>query len=208
MIWSPDLKQSIRYWDAFDDENYYFSRSRPTWFTTSIVDTEGATKGPAPIDYLFDNIILKRQDSFWAQRDSYPALRDCIGERYQSGKCQAGDDDRNVRTTVTYQMSDRPPYRVELIRNLRESLKNINATCINIQRMITWRYFPRYSSFDMEHGILWRILEMQGTHGMWYIGSSVSFESVKSVIDYNALILKNFDVPKSYKYYHIHSPNS
>ena len=43
----------------------------------------------------------------------------------------------------------------------------------------------------MESGILWRILELQGRYGMWYAGSSVRFESVKSVVEYNKILVSN-----------------
>ena len=62
--------------------------------------------------------------------------------------------------------------------------------------MKTWRYFLHYSAAHMEQGYLWRILEMQGKYGMWYIGSSVSFESVKSVVEYNKLLVRNMIMPK------------
>ena len=58
---------------------------------------------------------------------------------------------------------------------------------INIQKV--WRYFPHYSVKELTAGVLWDILEMQGKHKMWYIGSSVSFESLKSVVEYNKLLL-------------------
>lgn len=47
----------------------------------------------------------------------------------------------------------------------------------------------------MTKGYLWRILEMQGKYSMWYIGSSVCFESVKSVIEYNELLVRNMQRP-------------
>ena len=43
----------------------------------------------------------------------------------------------------------------------------------------------------MESGKLWRILEMQGKYGMLYAGSSVIFESAKSVTEYNEILVEN-----------------
>lgn len=43
----------------------------------------------------------------------------------------------------------------------------------------------------MESGKLWRILEMQGKYGMLYAGSSLIFESAKSVTEYNEILVEN-----------------
>ena len=92
-------------------------------------------------------------------------------------------------------MSDNHPFYLELKSILFGSLTEIGARDIDIVAMKTWRYFPRYSQKDMEKGYIWRILEMQGKYGMWYIGSSVCFDSVKSVLEYNKLLLKNMELP-------------
>ena len=92
-------------------------------------------------------------------------------------------------------MSDSKPYYTELRHVLEETLGNMQATSVSVLHMKSWRYFPRFSNDDLAEGMLWRILEMQGKYGMWYIGSSVSFESVKSVIEYNKMLLKHFAVP-------------
>ena len=80
VIWCPEMKTSLPYWDKIDEEVYYFSRPKPTFYTTALIDTEGVTRGTSPIDYLFDNILQKRQHSLWAQRDSYAALNGYTGE--------------------------------------------------------------------------------------------------------------------------------
>jgi len=192
------MKTSLRYWmDARQEEKSYFRLTHPTWFTTALVDTLGVTKGPTSIDYWLDNINKRRQSSLWAQRDTYAAIRNFTGPDYQQGKLPSGNDGRPIRTTVAYQMTDYPPNRYFLPHKLEYYLRQIGASNIRIHKMKTWRYFPRYSADDLANGVLWRILEMQGKHGMWYIGSSVCFESIKSVLEYNELLLRNFNVPKN-----------
>ena len=63
---------------------------------------------------------------------------------------------------------------------------------LEVRRTITWPYFKRYSTTDIEKGVLWDIIDMQGKYGMWYLGSSVSFESVKSVMEYDRMLLRLF----------------
>ncbi|XP_057317655.1 uncharacterized protein LOC130662748 [Hydractinia symbiolongicarpus] len=198
LIWSPEMKTSMKYWSNKEiyDEQFYFSRTKPTYFTTALVDTEGTQRGLSAVDYWFDNIINSTRDSsLWALRDTYAALHGFEGENYTKGLFPSGNDGKPIRSTVTYQMSSREPYFYELQNILRNSLKKIGANRVDILYMKVWRYFPRFSPADMEKGYLWKVLEMQGKYGIWYIGSSVSFESVKSVIEYNKLLLKNMKIP-------------
>ncbi|XP_066913754.1 uncharacterized protein [Clytia hemisphaerica] len=198
LIWSPEMKTSLPLWDANVEERFYFSRSKPAFFTTALVDTDGELRAPSPIDYWFDNINKKRQHSLWALRDSYGALHGYSGAMYQSKLYPSGNDGKQTRSQVTYQMGDEAPVYTELRHTLLNAMKtDLQASSVNVLYMKTWRYFPRFSHQDLADGMLWRILEMQGNHGMWYIGSSVSFESVKSVVEYNKLLLKHFTVPTS-----------
>ena len=194
VIWSPEMKESLRYWNTYPAERELFSKTKPTWFTTSLVDTLNVTRGPRPIDYFIDNVNGKL-DTVWAQRDTYAAVRNFPADEYMAGMTPSGDDNSPVRTTIVYQMSDDCPSRIQLYRNLRRSLKSLGATYVNVLKMKTWRYFPRYSTDALSDGALWKILKLQGRYGMWYIGSSVCFESVKSVVEYNELILKNYRTP-------------
>jgi len=51
----------------------------------------------------------------------------------------------------------------------------------------------RWNPEEMTAGYLWDTFEIQGTKRTWYAGSSVSFESVRSVMAYNKLLLRQFD---------------
>lgn len=194
VIWSPDMKTSLKYWNKYPKEQFLFSNTKPTWFTTSLVDTLNVTRGPRPIDYFIDNINTKF-NTIWAQRDTYAAVRNFSIDEYKKQKTPSGNDNSPVRTTIVYQMSDKRPSRVQLYKDLRRSLKSLGGTYINVMQMKTWRYFPRYNNNALRNGVLWKILRLQGRYGMWYIGSSVCFESVKSVVEYNELILKNYRSP-------------
>ena len=43
----------------------------------------------------------------------------------------------------------------------------------------------------MQAGRLWEVFGVQGQRRTWYIGSSVSFEAVRSVMEYNNLLVRN-----------------
>jgi len=51
-------------------------------------------------------------------------------------------------------------------------------------------YFPRFTQKGIQNLLPWRIMEHQGRHRTFYIGSSVSFESIEDVIKYNLQVLK------------------
>ncbi|PAA67053.1 hypothetical protein BOX15_Mlig024262g1 [Macrostomum lignano] len=55
---------------------------------------------------------------------------------------------------------------------------------------ITFNYMPRYTIPEIADGVLWRILDqVQGFRRTWFTGHSVSFDSVKSVMKYNKMLL-------------------
>eukprot|EP00111_Clytia_hemisphaerica_P004410 TCONS_00012610-protein len=194
LIWSPEMKDSLHLWkETVDKEIDLFSKTMESYFTASVVDTRNMVRGQTPIDYWVDNVVKKRDHSVWAQRDSYGVINRHMGPGYQSGSLPTGDDGDEKRTTVVYQMSRNIPSESYLKKKLRKHFDTLNAQDLNIKQFKTWRYFPHYQPKDIEDGILWKILEIQGRFNMWYIGSSVSFESVKSVVEYNSLIVENME---------------
>ena len=136
------------------------------------------------------------QHSLWEQRNSFAVLNAHLGPDYRKNYLPNGNDTSDAKTTVVYQMGSVPPGSTyDLPAILREHFVRMRATRVAIRRMITWRYFKRYSPRDMEKGVLWRILDLQGVYSTWYIGSSVSFESVKSVMEYNRMLIRMFIDP-------------
>jgi hypothetical protein len=55
-----------------------------------------------------------------------------------------------------------------------------------------WYYFPHFPQAAIQAGAPWKLLELQGKHGMFFVGSSCCFESVLDVMAYNDLIFKRF----------------
>ena len=53
----------------------------------------------------------------------------------------------------------------------------------------------------MTSGRPWDVLGMQGREGIWYAGSSVSFESLSAVMEYNKLLLRQM-VPRRQLFEH------
>ena len=201
IIWSPEMKTSISRWrDNIPLERQLLTATNHVYFTTSIVDSENETRSLAPIDYWLDNIRRNIANSVWSQRDSYAAIRSHYkGILYQNNSLPNGNDGKSTRTNIVYQLSYKNTAKQHIKTILIKHFEKIGGTDIKVIKMKTWRYFPHYSPAHMEQGYLWRILEMQGKYGMWYIGASVSFESVKSVVEYNKLLLRKMIMPKQKK---------
>ena len=194
LIWSPEMEQSINLWNNSTPlEKKLFSNTKSTFFTSSIVNYFDRIRGLTPIDYWIDKMNNKVEHSVWAQRDTYSVLNGYTGPLYRNKTFPLGDDLKPTKTVITYQMADDPPNSEDLKKSLCKQFKTIGHQ-INIMAAITWRYFPRYSLEQIQQGVLWDILDMQGQYGMWYIGSSVSFESIKSVVQYNKFLLKNLEL--------------
>ena len=199
VVWTPVMKRSLKsFHPAYEEEKEIFNKMRPVYFSTSLVNSLGVIRGPTPIDYWFDNVMKKREHSVWAQRDSYASVKGYEGPDYQNKVYPSGNDGKPLRTTVVYQYGKSRPDKQELHEILTSHLKNISASKVSIQQTKIWTYFPRFNPSPIRNGILWDILELQGRYGMWYAGSSVIFESVKSVVEYNMLLVSMM-VPPSHK---------
>ena len=75
--------------------------------------------------------------------------------------------------------------------SLRDFYENgFGANNVEIMKQINWEYFYRWNPTEMAEGRIWQVFNMQGNKKTWYAGSSVGFESVRSVISYNNLLLK------------------
>ncbi len=121
----------------------------------------------------------KRDRKIWAARNSYESIN--------GRDAQAAED--AVRSYITYQSRAYRPSDAETRLNVVEHFKSRQAKSVAIVKHEIWKYFPHFPDEDIVNGVLWDILNMQGEKKMWYIGSSVSFESLKSVIEYNKLLV-------------------
>jgi len=53
-----------------------------------------------------------------------------------------------------------------------------------------WDYFPRFTSEAIRAGQPWSVIRNEGALKTWFIGSSVCFESVEAVLDFNHFIIE------------------
>jgi hypothetical protein len=60
-----------------------------------------------------------------------------------------------------------------------------------------WYYFPHFPQTAIQAGAPWKLLELQGKHGMFFAGSSCCFENVLDVMAYNDLLFKKFGLAEA-----------
>lgn len=197
LVWTPEIAKSLSLFDnKWKVEEDLLSRASVTFLTTTLFSARNQIKGLSPINYWVRHLNTTEDDFVWGQRDSLGIIRHHYGAKYRHYGYTTENDDKRIMTSVAYQMSYQEPNQKKLHAKLRHHFERINARNISIKHTMMWRFFPRYSPKDMENGILWKILNIQGKYATWYLGSSVSFESIKSVIDYNKLLIKYSKLPK------------
>ncbi|XP_069114854.1 uncharacterized protein [Argopecten irradians] len=191
LITSPFMKSMIDVISFEPEVSRMFKRATNSFFTVTLTDTDyGVNKGSKPRDSYFYNVAKDSYDvSVLSNRDTYGSLNFLIDENYTV----PNPGGQQVKTSVYYQFTNIKPKLKKVHQALKDHILNFEQSGnINLIKRITWPYFQRYSVSDMATGILWDIFDLQGKHGMWYIGSSVSVESAIGVVDYNNLLLKQF----------------
>ena len=196
LIWTPEMKESLPLWNNhFGKEAEYFNKTHVDYYTTALIETINETRSISPeTHYIRTNHTEFYDDRVIAQRDSYSTIYGFTGPLYQNGTYPISKDNSSFMTTVNYFMAKAKKSQSELRRKFMEHKQYLKANQTNILEIQQWRFFPRYSSKDIESGILWKILEIQGKYGMWYAGSSVCFETVKSVTEYNKILMSNMEI--------------
>lgn len=189
LIWTPSLFSNLHLIDASDKEKELFSGLNPAWFSTTLFDSTYGNRGEAPVDIWLSTVENKKEQAVWEQRDSYGTLNNYYGPTYQDGSLPGGPDGRYIRTGVAYQYGKVKPDESTLEEIFQQHFAGLNATEIEVIERKIWEYFPRFSPEKMASGVLWDIFDNQGSRRTWFAGSSVIIESVKSVLEYNKLLV-------------------
>jgi hypothetical protein len=189
LIWTPSLSSTLHLIDPSEKEKELFSGLTTTWCTTTLFDSTYGNRGDSPIDFWFSTIEKKRDHGVWEQRDSYGTVNTHHGPEYQNGSLPGGPDGQYIRTGVAYQYGREKPDESSLDEIFRQHFTNLDAAEVKVIQKDIWEYFPRFSPQKMASGALWDIFDNQGSRRTWFVGSSVILESVKSVLEYNKLLV-------------------
>ena len=197
VVWAIPAINSLWSFTGTDMTKEYelFSKMTHSYFSTSLVDEIGTKRSSAPEDWFYSNIVNKTSNIVWANRDSYSVLNNIHGPSYEQGLNETAGDGKEDRTMVFYQYSnsEEMPLTKDLMCKLRKHLVSMGVTSYSVVDQYKWLYFPRFTQQQTEEGNHWKMLDIQGKKKVWYIGSSVSFESVKSVVEYNLLLINRME---------------
>lgn len=158
-----------------------------------MVNVNNTPRSSSPINWYFEHIKSKKEAEVWASRDSYAVLKNYAGFSYYHGVTPTGNDEEKFRSSVFYQYGREEHTERFLQSKLSLELKEIGVKNCSVVEMVQWPYFNRFSQECIETGCHWRVLDLQGRNKIWFIGASVSFESVKSVSEYNMLLLSRME---------------
>lgn len=167
-----------------------FSSLKSVIYTANLVNMNNDVRN-GPYVKHFGSVTNKVEHGVVADVDIKEMLKPDIRSlrSQESYNCNNG----KTKTSAIYQLghlgqkySNEKDLNARLIKYYQEGF---NATNIEIINTISWQYFPRWSSEEANQRNHWKVFEMQGLKRMWYAGSSVSFESIKDVVEYNNLLL-------------------
>eukprot|EP01083_Nonionella_stella_P005295 15316_1 len=151
-----------------------------TWFECDVDEKDNALR-------FYPNNLLKKDGHLFKIRNSTQCLK-------KKGNETPKMKERN--TFIGYQMANDDPNHVDVAFEelLVQDLHDIGMDNVNILRQNVMRYCPLWSQKKINDGIPWLVKdELQGKYkNMYYIGSSVSFQSIESMLEYNIELQHKF----------------
>lgn len=168
-------------------------------FTTTLYESDIPKEVESAVE-IWPHILWKANGHMFAHRHSKTAVRPSSSPHRSCIPCKSV----NIKVTtnreraVAYQFADRDPTAYDNVKQQQILLKDLNSYAqesnINILHQNVWKYFPHFNQLEINNAYPWKIIEMQGSNRTWYIGSSVSFESVLDVTSYNLMLLEMFNI--------------
>ena len=180
LVWTPEMSGLLAVLDSPSPrEQNLLSGLTPEVYTANIINLRGETDKAISNTYL-DNIAAKADHSVVLDLDVL-ALK--------SGRTPRS---LGLRTFWSGQMGRNTSSLPDIQRSLRQHyLRQFPSSSLEVVLTKSWAsYFPRWSPKDMMAGRPWDVFQLQGSQGVWYTGSSVSFESLSAVTEYNKLLLR------------------
>eukprot|EP00484_Ammonia_sp_Unknown_P030914 CAMPEP_0197024874 /NCGR_PEP_ID=MMETSP1384-20130603/5347_1 /TAXON_ID=29189 /ORGANISM="Ammonia sp." /LENGTH=645 /DNA_ID=CAMNT_0042453331 /DNA_START=24 /DNA_END=1957 /DNA_ORIENTATION=+ len=181
--------------DATEEEREIFQCIKPHTLCATLFEYDAnpsLTTHQTVVD-IWPNICWKGSGQIYAYRNSAKCLmgHDKYDKLLQGGKVKR---DRGV----AYQFLNRPPIPEQdgpvLENQLRNDLEVWGEKNVQVIRQEPWDYFPMWDQEAVQKGYPWIVKdELQGKYKKtFYIGSSVCFESVLNVVEYNYELCNNY----------------
>jgi hypothetical protein len=197
LIVSSNSEHALSWLDATETEITLFEDRYASTIVSSLFTTESKVINLSPKGYtpkLFFGDVISDSDAAVHQGEA-TALLDFTPAAFNSTKKYMISyqiyQDFDVEKEGLAKSSD---WRSSSLSVLESQMTPFAYSNFTVFQQEPYTYFPRLSSEQVIQGLPWDILENQGSHRTWFIGSSVSFETTENVVDYNMKLLKQFDL--------------
>jgi len=192
MIWAPEARLSLKYLQPYTENEYQmFLRPKTRYMIKTLADTLDVQRSDSPIE-MFPSALRHNNGSIVSSIDTINVMNRRNNIVYQLNLYPNGNDNTKVKSAVYTQFTDVPyPSAASMNAKLTQELKAMGSTSTTIIDTKIWRYFQHYTAEDLTNGIWYKILKMQGSNHMWFIGSSIWFDSIKSIFDYNEILARD-----------------
>jgi hypothetical protein len=198
LILSPSMNSLFDTVDFNPHELGIFKHLRNLNFVKTIVNSiSPGRRALSPLE-IFPYDLQLVEFSMYRKINPHQSENNVTGLDYQLGRRENTDKDGSLYETSIYnQFGKSDPWRKDvdahIQRKLFQHLRDFNNANPQIVEQVKWGYyFPNFPPEAITGGALWDVLDMQGMYNTWYIGSSVSFDAIESVFEYNQLLLKQF----------------
>ncbi|MFT4978357.1 MAG: putative NAD/FAD-dependent oxidoreductase [Myxococcota bacterium] len=170
---------TLHFLDTTDEEWTLFSDLKAASFTSTLY-TSTHQPGKRYLDSWFHELNTRQQHTLYSQRQTaaagHPELADV-----PTGTTKA-------RVAAQYGEAPVQDPAIASLFNLR--LAQHGARNVTVHAQKRFKYFYRFSDEGIAQRYPWRIQDLQGKNRTWFVGSSVSFESVNNVVNYNLRLLE------------------
>ena len=190
MIWTPPMPNFLKsFVDVRADEYYLFNGLNPEIFTANLVNMRNEIRN-GPYNAFMANIDRKVEGGVTGEAHLMGLLTMDIGT--DEGLAKYDQNNAEIKTVSVLQLGKKLQDEETLNKILiNHYTQGFNATDVEILNTMSWQYFPRWSPAEIEMGRHWQVFGMQGRQNIWYAGSSVSFESIRGVMEYNNLLIRS-----------------
>nr|XP_034329538.1 uncharacterized protein LOC105335871 isoform X3 [Crassostrea gigas] len=198
LILTPAMNSLFKVVDFNQHELSIFSHLRNSFYLKSVINSiSPGRRSFSPLDtYLYD--FQNVEYSVYRTVNPHQLENNITGVDYQLGLRENVDPDGSqYETSVYVQTGKSNPWKPDVDAHIQtklfEHLRDFKKSNPQVVEQVKWGYyFPNFPPEAATGGALWDVLDMQGHYNTWYIGSSVCFDAIESVFEYNYLILKLF----------------
>ena len=172
-----------------------------TYFISTLCDGPFGERTESPVEIFLEKLFQYDYEPFLA-RDYYAEYINITGPTYKQGLIRGGLDGANIQTTQYLQLGRIDPRIPTVAKDVERRLDTFLGSKKRIpyriiQKFVT-PYFTRFPIPALDKGILWDVLDLQGTRDTWYIGGSVTIDAAGAVMQYNDKLLRSYVPPLSH----------